>query len=183
MKIKKQFQLNPEDFKRLALWQGISIISENQAAVLSKIIKKHQPKKILEIGTGVGFSLSQILISAPKTVEITSIEYSHYLWQTNNKIFQNQIKSGRIRLVRSDAFKFLLEANEKFNFIFLDASSSDYASFLALLEDLLVSGSIIIARIKKGNAFSAGGYLENIRKHKTEVLEFENEYFFVSQLA
>lgn len=183
MKIKNHLQLNSDDFRKLAIWQGVSIISEKQVAVLSKIIKKHQPKKILEIGTGVGYSLFQIFSSASKSAKITSIEYSHYLWQTNNKIFQNQIKSGRIRLVRSDAFKFLLEASEKFNLIFLDASSSDYASFLALLEDLLASGSVIIARIKKGNAFSAGGYLENIRKYKTEVLEFENEYFFVSQLA
>lgn len=178
--------LKIRSFKKLAFWHGISIISQKQGIYLSKLIQATNPKKVLEIGTGIGYSLGFINISAPKNSRIVSLEYAYQLNTFVRRLFPNWIKNGRISLVRADAFEYLIKTPEKFDFVFFDSAPSDFAKFLVLLEnDHLTKDAVLVARLKKGTGYLMSNYLQIVqdsKKYQTEYKDFGKEIFIVSKI-
>ncbi|TZE83476.1 O-methyltransferase [Calorimonas adulescens] len=107
------------------------------------MLELKRPKRILEIGAFVGYS-SILMASYAPWAEVTSIE-------VNEKNFvsarANVEKSGlkNIRLIYGDALDVLRFLNEKYDFVFIDASKGHYNEYLDLCLDLISKDGIIIA--------------------------------------
>src|SRR3990167_8169719 len=95
-------------------------IPRETAEFLFKLLKKRNPKSILEIGTSDGYSTCWMGLACPKA-KIKTIERDE----------------EKIKLARNN-FK-------EFNFVFIDATKKEYVKYLEVLQDKLNKDAIIVA--------------------------------------
>ena len=151
-----------EKIKENALGNHIPIIMDDTLEVISKYLEKEQPRRILEIGTAVGYSASQFVKFSPKDVVIDTIE----LDETKAKeAVQNIEKIGiskNINVIIGNAVEILPNLNEKYDIIFIDANKGKYPIFLKEAIRLSHKGTIIFA----DNILYKGYVLSDYNKHK-----------------
>jgi len=116
-------------------------IRENTKSLLIKLLQKHQPQKVLEIGTFLGYSASIILETLPncslKTIE--KDKQKSIDAQKNLSVF-----AERVEVINLDAIEFLQSNTEKFDFIFLDGAKGQYYKYLPFLEQALNIGGVLL---------------------------------------
>ena len=119
--------------------------------IISKIHQK-RVKKVLEIGTAIGYSAIMMALSSPN-LTVTSIEKDkdRYLEAVKNiKKFELE---DRITLIYNDALDVLLK--EKYDLILIDAAKSKNLDFFNKFEKNLEPNGIIIT-----DNLSFHGYVE-----------------------
>lgn len=130
------------------------------------MIKK--PKKILEIGTCVGFS-AILMHSAVPSAEITTIERNPAMIPIAKKNFNEFNAEKQITLVEGDAADILKTLNsDYYDVIFLDAAKGQYPVFYNECKRLLKNGGILITDNVLFNGYVAKG-IPDVRRNKTIV--------------
>lgn len=111
-----------------------------------KIIQVHQPKKILEIGTAIGYSALRMLDASPKA-KIITIEKDEARYKEAIETIENLNKNEQIHVLLGDALEILEQfqsKNETFDFIFIDAAKGKYKEFFQLVHPLLETGGLLV---------------------------------------
>lgn len=141
----------PEHLKKIereALADYVPIIKKPTRSLLRFLIHLHQPKKILEVGTAVGFSAILMSDAMPEGCKITTIEkYSKRIEEAKKNIKETG-KEQVITLLEGDALDILAElsaAGEKYDLIFMDAAKGQYPHFLPDIMKMLPRGGILIS--------------------------------------
>lgn len=109
---------------------------------LEQYIKKHQVKKILELGTAIGYSAIR-MACIEKEIRIVTIERDENRFLEAKKNVQLVGLQDQIELKFMDIMDFYTEEN--FDLIFIDAAKSQYIKFFEKFESNLVSGGTIIS--------------------------------------
>ena len=151
-----------EKIKNKALDEHIPIIMDDTLEVIKKLIEENKPKKILEIGTAVGYSASQFVRFCKEDVRVDTIELNE---ERANEAIENIKKIGidkNINIIIGNAVEILPTLNEKYDIIFIDANKGKYPVFLQEAIRLSHKGSIIIA----DNILYKGYVLSDYNKHK-----------------
>ena len=138
----------PDDLCELEKWaleNGVPIIRKSMQQFLKVLLLEKDPKRILEIGTAIGFStLFMERFSKPQTL-ITTIEKVEMRLKEARK---NLSGHERIRLVEGDALTVLenmaLDHTERYDFIFLDAAKGQYPEFLKSIKVILEKGGMLV---------------------------------------
>ena len=130
-----------EEIKNEAVKNNIPIIEDDSLQFITDYIVKNNIKKILEIGTAVGYSSIVMALSSP-SVSITSIERDkdRYLKAVEN--IKRMNLENRITLLYGDALE--IELNGKFDLIFIDAAKSQYIKFFEKYKKNLNDNGVII---------------------------------------
>ena len=105
-------------------------------------IKEHNIKKILEIGTAIGFSAIEFAGVAPD-ITVTTIELDI---DRHIRALQNIHDSGfdkRIKAINADALQ--LELNDTFDMIFIDAAKGQYINFFEKYKANLAPDGVFIS--------------------------------------
>ena len=108
------------------------------------LIKK--PKKILELGTGIGCS-AIILSKASENSSILTVEKNPDNYKEALSLIELNNLSARIKVINADGIdvlKDLREKNEKFDFIFLDSAKAQYIDYYPYLTDMLNEGGLLV---------------------------------------
>ena len=117
------------------------IIRPQTERLLKSLLKKHNPKTCLEIGTFLGYSASCILNECDCTLTTVEKDAQNYADAKENlKEF-----SSRVEIVHADAMDFLKQNTKKFDFIFLDGAKGQYYKYLPYLKDCLNAGGVLMA--------------------------------------
>ena len=156
---------NIEEFKKIkeeALKNHIPIIMDDTLDVIKEILKKENPKKILEIGTAVGYSASCFA----RYTEVAVIDTIELDKERAEQAIQNIEKIGvskRINIMIGNAVEILptLKDNE-YDIIFIDAAKSKYSIFLEESIRLVKKNGIILA----DNVLYKGYVMSDYNKHK-----------------
>ena len=156
---------NIEEFskvKKEALEKHIPIIMDDTLEVIKEILKKENPKKILEIGTAVGYSASCFA----RYTEVAVIDTIELDKERAEQAIQNIEKIGvskRINIMIGNAVEILptLKDNE-YDIIFIDAAKSKYSIFLEESIRLVKKNGIILA----DNVLYKGYVMSDYNKHK-----------------
>lgn len=122
----------------------VPIVQPEVAQLLQNMVLIHRPKRILEIGTAIGYSAS-IMAAAMTEGEIVSIEIRedmHLRAKNNLEQFDTKVK---FTLMLGDALEVLKQVEGKFDMIFIDASKGHYHEFWTLCSDKLNTGGLIIS--------------------------------------
>lgn len=122
---------------------GYPIIRERGAQVLVDLVKENKPKKILEIGTAIGYSGSLMLLNSSATLITLEINEESALIAREN--FKKLGLENRVEVVVGDAKESIAKLTEKFDFIFLDGPKGQYIHYLDALLDLLNNGGLLVA--------------------------------------
>ena len=155
---------NDEELKRikeLALENHIPIIMDDTLEVIEKILIEEKPKRILEIGTAVGYSAACFARMNEDTV-IDTIELNE---ERYNEAVVNLEKIGikdRVNVFLGNAVEILPTLNNEYDIVFIDANKGKYPVFLGEAIRMIRPNGIIIA----DNVLYKGYVMSDYNKHK-----------------
>lgn len=136
------------ELEKTALMESIPIIRKETQTFLKVLISMKQPKRILEVGTAVGFSSLFMSEYMPEGCSITTIEKMPLRLEKAKKNFMEANLGEKVTLLEGDALIILSNlAKSKpfaFDFIFMDAAKAQYMNFLPEVMKLLPIGGVLI---------------------------------------
>lgn len=151
-----------EEIKNKALEEHIPIIMDDTLEIIANILKTNKPKRILEIGTAVGYSAICFSEYLEKDGIIDTIERDdERIKQANDNIKRLGLEN-QIHIHGGDAVEILPTLTEKYDVIFIDAAKGKYPFFLKESDRLLNSQGIIFA----DNILYKGYVMSDYNKHK-----------------
>ena len=116
--------------QRQALQDEVPIIRQDMQSFLKVLLAVHQPKKILEVGTAVGFSALLMADHTSEECQITTIEKYEKRIPAAKENFKKAGRENRITLLEGDALEIMKGLNESYDMIFMDAAKGQYIHFL-----------------------------------------------------
>ena len=144
-------ELPPEllHLEREAIENHVPIIKKDTQGLLRFLLKVHQPKQILEVGTAIGFSALLMGEYTKESCRITTIEkVAMRLAEAVKNLADPRFpQRDKITLRQGDALevlKDLVQEKENYDFIFLDAAKAQYMAFLPELMQLLSPGGMLV---------------------------------------
>ena len=142
--------MDQEYIRENANRRGVPIIREESHNKLIEIVKKINPKTILEIGTAVGYSGMLMLEACPNANLITiELQEDKVIEAKNN--FKEAGMENRVTIIHGDCMQeislMVAEGNfdKHFDFVFLDGPKAQYIKMLESLIMLTKSGGTILA--------------------------------------
>lgn len=133
-----------EKIKSVAKENHIPIIKDDGCDFLIEFCKRNKPKKILEIGTAVGYSGSMMLLNCPDS-NLTTIEINEQSFNMAKNTFKELGLTNKVNQILGDAIKVIKQLNEKYDLIFLDGPKGQYIFYYEDLKKLLNKGGYILA--------------------------------------
>lgn len=134
-----------DQIEREALDAYVPIIRREMQSFLKFLLKAHRPKRILEVGTAVGFSAILMSEYAPKDCRITTIEKYEKRIPIARQNFIRAGKEDRITLLEGDAMEILKSLGGPYDLIFMDAAKGQYIYYLPELLRMLPTGGILVS--------------------------------------
>lgn len=138
--------------KRYALENKVPIMVDDSIDFIISKINQKRIKKVLEIGTAIGYSAIMMALSSPN-VTVTSIEKDKDRYLEAVKNIKKFNLEDRITLIYNDALEVTLK--EKYDLILIDAAKSKNLDFFNKFEKNLEPNGIIIT-----DNLSFHGYVE-----------------------
>lgn len=141
----KLMNFKDKTFKEQALIDGVPIIKDESLKLLIFLLKFINAKRVLEIGTAVGFSAVNMALEAGVIVD--TIEKDKKMYNNALKNVSDNKLENKINVYNYDALEFpisLIE-NNKYDLIFIDAAKAQYQKFFEKYESLLADGGIIVS--------------------------------------
>lgn len=123
----------------------VPIIRREMQSFLKVLLSLKEPKRILEVGTAVGFSTLLFCEYGPEGVHVDTIEKYEKRIPIARENFRRAGREADITLYEGDAAEILKELSGPYDFIFMDAAKGQYIHFLPDILRLLVKGGILIS--------------------------------------
>lgn len=138
------------ELEAFARQENIPIIQHEVVAYFRLLMQSLQPKKILEIGTAIGFSALLMAENAPQS-KIVTIDRNEEMITFAKENFAKFDRRNQIQLLEGDAADLITNLDEEFDFVFMDSAKSKYIVFLPeILKHLKVGGMIVFDDIFQG---------------------------------
>ena len=148
--------------KNKALEEHIPIIMDDTLEVIEEYLKNNKPKKILEIGTAVGYSAICFTEFLSEDGIIDTIEREHIRVEEAKENIKKMGLESKINILEGDAVEILPTLDGKYDVIFIDAAKGKYPFFLKESLRMLSKNGIIFA----DNILYKGYVLSDYNKHK-----------------
>lgn len=158
-------QINKEmlsKIKQKALEEHIPIIMDDTLEVVDKILKDVKPKKILEIGTAVGYSAICFSEYLQENGRIDTIERDVERIEEAKQNIKAVGAEGKIKIYEGDAVEILPQLQEKYDVVFIDAAKGKYPFFLKESLRMIKPEGVILA----DNILYKGYVMSDYNKHK-----------------
>ncbi|MCQ2512598.1 MAG: O-methyltransferase [Lachnospiraceae bacterium] len=136
-----------EDLRQFAETTGVPIIRREMESFLRLLLHLCKPKRLLEIGTGIGYSTLFFADNSESLKEIVTMEnYEPRLMEARKNIadYTNE-KVIQINLMEGDAAESIKTLSGTYDLIFLDGPKAQYIHMLPTLLDLMPVGGLLIA--------------------------------------
>ncbi len=146
-----------ERIEQEALDGRVPIIRKETQSFLKTLLLIHRPRRVLEIGTAVGFSALLMSAYLPKEGHITTVENYEKRIPIARENFRRCGKEEQIRLIQGDALAVMKELEGPFDFIFMDAAKGQYVYYLPEAVRLLTPGGVLMS----DNVLQDGDVLES----------------------
>ena len=129
-----------EQIKKQCKVYGVPLITGDMECILTTLVAVKKPRKILEIGSGIGYS-GFVMCSAFSDAHITTLE----LDKTRSDVAKENLKGFNATVVNCDCNSWLASNKEKFDFIFLDGPKGKYDLMLPDIVRSLNMGGTLVA--------------------------------------
>jgi predicted O-methyltransferase YrrM len=139
------------------------IVGSERGKVLAEEVRKVKPKRILEVGTLIGYSAILIGRELDKKSRIITIEnHAEEAKAAEENIRRAEI-SAKVQVIAGDALQVIPTLKESFDFVFIDADKTEYFDYLRLVENKLRKGSVVVADNAGVFARQMKDYLDYVR--------------------
>ena len=146
--IRKEISPNNEYLKSLERYSkinGVPIIKPETVKLIAVFIRVLNPVRILEAGTGIGYSSIMFSYETSKETKIDTIEKDEKMVNLARNNIKEVGMQNRINVILGQAEDVLPCLNKKYDMIFLDASKSKYIEMLPDCLRLLNNGGVLIS--------------------------------------
>lgn len=130
------------EIKLYARKNDVPIMQDQSQQFICEYIKNHNYKKILEIGTAIGYSTIQFAKTSPD-VKVTSIELDIDRFIKARQNVEDCNLEDRITLINENALDTQLD--DKFDLIFIDGPKAQYIKFFEKYKNNLNPNGVIIS--------------------------------------
>ena len=159
-------ELTPEllALEKEALQKHVPIIKKETQGVLKFLLQLQQPKRILEVGTAIGFSALFMSEYSNKDCRITTIEKVPMRLEEAVKNLKDErfTQRDKVKLLQGEALEILrqlVQEKQQYDMIFLDVAKAQYMSFLPELMKLLeVKGMLITDNVLQDGTVTQSRY-------------------------
>lgn len=130
-KIKEKDELILE-MEAYAQEYNVPIVTKEVAEYLKFLVKSYKTKNVLEIGTAIGYSG---ILMAKEIKENGGILYTIEIDEERYNLAQENFKKSgldNIISIKGDALEEVKKIEDKFDFVFIDASKGHYMEFLRI---------------------------------------------------
>ena len=137
--------MTKEDIKQKALINGVPIIQDASLLKIQSLIKENNIKKILEIGTAVGYSAISFATASNELIEVASIERSLPMYQEALENVEAMNLKEQIHLIFGDALDVdLSHFSQEFDLLFIDAAKAQNIKFFERYSPFVKDDGLII---------------------------------------
>ena len=148
----------------------VPIVREDTASLLRFLVKCHNPSRILEAGTAIGFSaILMARASDHPAIHIDTVEIDPDMAVTARQNIQEAGFSESIRVILGDAGEVFNCLTSSYDMIFVDSAKSQYIHMYDDMKRLLTPGGLLVCDnvIFYGKIFNSPE--EAPHKHRTIV--------------
>ncbi len=139
-----------------AVAEGVPIIRKDTQGLLKMVLSIHRPRRILEIGTGVGFSAMFFAEYAAGLMDLVTIENFSPRIEKAKEVFASS--NAPIRLVEGDVREVLPTLpKERFDLVLMDGPKGQYPLLLSEVKRCMAPGSVLVS----DNVLQDGDVLES----------------------
>lgn len=163
--------------EREALDSYVPIIRKEMQSFLKLLLAMQKPKRILEVGTAVGFSAILMAEYDPEACEITTIENYEKRIPIAKENFKRAGKEDQITLIEGDAAEVLKQFSEPYDMIFMDAAKGQYIHFMPDILRLLKTGGVLVS----DNVLQDGDIIEShfaVTRRNRTIYKRMREYLY-----
>jgi predicted O-methyltransferase YrrM len=169
--------------ERMTTNQFLPIVGPRKGKVLVDTIRRTKPKRVLEVGTLIGYSATLMGKELGKEAHLVTVE----IHADEAEVARENIKKAgipaEIEVIVGDAIEVIPKLEGKFDMVFIDANKSEYREYLRLVEDKLHKGSVIVADNAGIFADEMRNYLDYVRssgKYSSEYIPMGDDGLEVS---
>jgi predicted O-methyltransferase YrrM len=151
----------------------LPIIGPGKGQILIEVIRKTNPRRILEVGTLIGYSAILMAKELDSCAYIATIEIRAGEAKRARENIERAKVLPKIDVIVGDAIRVLPQIIGKFDMVFIDAAKEEYLEYLKLIEGKLHKGSVIVADNAGASAAQMRDYLDYVRssgKYTSEYL-------------
>ena len=151
-----------EKIKQKALEEHIPIIMDDTLEVVDKVLTEVKPKRILEIGTAVGYSAICFSEYLQEGGKIDTIERDKERIEEAKRNIEKVGVADKINIYEGDAVEILPTLNNQYDVVFIDAAKGKYPFFLKEALRMINKNGMILA----DNILYKGYVMSDYNKHK-----------------
>ena len=173
--------------KQAAAENAVPIMQDSGMEFILNYIKQNKVRRVLEIGTGIGYSATKFALASPD-VQVFTIEADIDRYHQAVQNFHDENLMDRVTCFLGDAATFSFE--EKFDLIFIDGPKAQYIKFFERYKNNLAQGGAIISDnlsfhgmvedISLTHNYSTKKLIKKIRKYiqfLKDNTEFKTEFY------
>lgn len=154
------------------------LISPDQGAFMAQLARLISAKSYLEVGVFTGYSTLWMALAMPSNAKITALDISDEHLSLANAYWQRAGVAEKITAIiapAADSLLSLQQANEVYDFAFIDANKSEYIGYYEACLRLVRPGGLIVI----DNVLMYGQVLEESpRKNYVNTLKKLNDLIY-----
>jgi predicted O-methyltransferase YrrM len=133
------------EMEQYALENHVPIMELVSIESLLQVLRLYRPKRILEIGTAIGYS--SLRMAKELGAEVVTIERNEERYKQAQRFLAQSDQQENITLIFGDALEAVEEANAKapYDVIFIDAAKGQYKRFFDAYTPMLSERGIVVS--------------------------------------
>ena len=141
----------------------LPIVGPEKGKILAEEIRKAKPKRVLEVGTLIGYSAILMGKELDDDAQIITIEIHADEAETAEENIREAEIPAKVKVITGNALQVIPKLKDRFDFVFIDAAKNEYFNYLRLAEDKLHKGAVIVADNAGIFANQMKNYLDYVR--------------------
>jgi len=141
----------------------LPIMGPLRGRVLAELVAQLKPKRVLEVGTLIGYSAIFMGKELESDAEIITIEIDKEEAEIARKNIERAKIKPKVQVIVGDASDIIPTLQGEFDLVFLDGHKSEYLKHLKMIEKKLHQGSVVVADNAGAYMYSMKDYLDYIR--------------------
>lgn len=147
------------EIERYAEEHHVPIMGSHAMTTFIGLLSLQNPKKILELGSAIGYSAIKLAKAFP-SASITTIERDQDRFKKAVDYIEKAALQEQIHIIEADALEWDIQSDAMYDALFIDAAKGQYQRFFEKYEGNLVPGGVIYC----DNMFMHGMVLQELKE-------------------